>query len=80
MVLNHSKILLNLPNVKSYIIKITPTKNRFIKNILYFILNADKKGPRLKLQYYNLMINRTSWHDSCIARTRIKSQTLVSHP
>ena len=23
--------------------------------------------PRLKLQYYNVMIHRTSWHDSCIA-------------
>ena len=86
LVLKHLKILLNLPNVQSCIIKITATQNKFVKNILYFILSTDKKLPRLTLKYYNLMINRTSWHDSCIALVsspRHSYRTLpyiVSHP
>ena len=42
LILKHLNILLNLPNVKSCIIKITPTQNSFVKNILYFILSTDK--------------------------------------
>ena len=42
LILKHLTILLNLPNVKSCITKITPTKNSFIKNIPYFILSTDK--------------------------------------
>ena len=46
LVLNRFKILLNLLNVKSCIIKIrpTPTKKSFIKNIMYFILSSDKNS------------------------------------
>ena len=50
LVLKHLKMLLNLPNVKSCVIKIIPTQNSFVKIfcISYWVVN---KLPKLKQQY-----------------------------